>query len=73
VTAEAYGRHKFWGLVVRVGNILGRKNVRTDEPSEHVDTKVLEMLVEAALRTTTAAARAAGCCVFGREEGTSVK
>ena len=46
VTAEAYGTHKFWGRVFRVGNILGKKNVRTDEPSEHVDTKILETLVE---------------------------
>src|SRR6266849_3565189 len=46
VTAEAYGAHKFWGHVIRVGRILGKKNVRTDEPSEHVDTKILETLVE---------------------------
>ena len=46
VTAEAYGPHKFWGHVIRVGRILGRKNVRTDEPTEHVDTKILETLVE---------------------------
>jgi len=46
VTAEAYGDHKFWGRVIRVGRILGKKNVRTDEPSEHVDTKILETLVE---------------------------
>ena len=46
VTAEAYGAKKFTGRVIRVGRILGRKNVRTDEPSERVDTKVLETLVE---------------------------
>src|SRR5215470_13358096 len=46
VTAEAYGKHQFWGRVIRVGRILGKKNVRTDEPSEHVDTKILETLVE---------------------------
>lgn len=46
VTAEAYGTHKFWGHVIRVGRILGRKNIRTDEPSEHVDTKILETLLE---------------------------
>jgi HlyD family secretion protein len=46
VTAEAYGSHRFLGHVIRVGRILGRKNVRTDEPSEHVDTKILETLVE---------------------------
>lgn len=46
LTAEAYGDHKFWGTVIRVGRILGKKNIRTDEPSEHVDTKILETLVE---------------------------
>ena len=46
VTAEAYRDHKFWGTVIRVGRILGKKNMRTDEPSEHVDTKILETLVE---------------------------
>jgi len=46
VTAEAYGTHKFWGRVIRVGRILGKKNIRTDEPSEHVDSKILETLVE---------------------------
>src|SRR6266850_2605003 len=46
VTAEAYGTRKFRGHVIRVGRILGKKNVRTDEPSEHVDTKILETLVE---------------------------
>jgi ABC exporter DevB family membrane fusion protein len=46
VTAEAYGEEKFEGTVIRVGRILGKKNLRTDEPTEHVDTKILETLVE---------------------------
>lgn len=46
VTAETFGTHKFWGKVIRVGHILGKKNVRTDEPSEHVDTNILETLME---------------------------
>lgn len=46
VTAEAYGDQRFEGHVIRVGRILGKKNVRTDEPTEHVDTKILETLVE---------------------------
>jgi HlyD family secretion protein len=46
VTADAYGKQKFWGHVVRVGELLGPKNVRTDEPTEHVDKKILETLVE---------------------------
>ena len=46
VTADAFGEHKFWGRVVRVGQILGKKNVRTEEPTERVDTKILETLIE---------------------------
>ena len=46
VTADAYGKQKFWGHVVRVGQQLGPKNVRTDEPTEKVDTKILETLIE---------------------------
>jgi ABC exporter DevB family membrane fusion protein len=46
VTADAFGKQKFWGHVVRVGQQLGPKNVRTDEPTEKVDTKILETLVQ---------------------------
>jgi HlyD family secretion protein len=46
VTADAYGKQQFWGHVVQVGEQLGPKNVRTDEPTERVDRKILETLVE---------------------------
>ena len=46
VTADAFGNQKFWGHVVRVGEQLQPKNVRTDEPTERVDRKILETLVE---------------------------
>lgn len=46
VTADAYGDKRFPGHVVRIGEELGRKNVRTDEPTERVDMKILETLVE---------------------------
>jgi len=46
VTADAYGNKRFPGRVVRIGQELGRKNVRTDEPTERVDNKILETLVE---------------------------
>lgn len=46
VTADAFGTRRFPGTVLRVGQILGKKNVRTDEPTEHVDQKVLETLIE---------------------------
>jgi len=45
-TAQAFGPEKFWGKVVWVGGELGKKNIQTDEPSEKLDTKVLETLVE---------------------------
>ncbi len=45
-TAGAYGDTRFPGRVVRIGGMLGRKNLRTDEPAEKMDTKVLETLVE---------------------------
>ena len=46
ITADAYGTRRFPGRVLRVGQILGRKNIRTDEPTERVDQKVLETLIE---------------------------
>ena len=45
-TADAFGDRKFLGHVVRVGEQLGRKRVRTDEPTERIDTKILETLVQ---------------------------
>ena len=32
VTGDAYGKWRFWGKVVRVGQQLFPKNLRTDEP-----------------------------------------
>lgn len=46
VTADAYGEKKFTGKVVKIGQILGRKNFRTERPTEKVDTKILEILIE---------------------------
>jgi HlyD family secretion protein len=48
VTADAYGEQKFQGKVVRIGQILGRKNFKTERPTEKVDTKILEVLIELA-------------------------
>lgn len=46
VTADAYGARRFGGRVIRIGQVLGQKNVRTEEPTERVDTKILETLIE---------------------------
>jgi multidrug resistance efflux pump len=46
VIADAFGDRRFPGRVIKVSQVLGRKNVRTDEPTEHVDTKILETIVE---------------------------
>ena len=46
IKAAAYGDRTFPGKVGRIGRILGKKNIRTGNPSERVDTKVLETLVD---------------------------
>ena len=46
VSASAYGNRKFWGRVVRISQMLGKKNIRTEEPTERIDTKILETLIE---------------------------
>lgn len=46
VTADAYGKQKFWAKVLQINQILGRKKVRTEEPTEKIDKKVLEVLLE---------------------------
>jgi HlyD family secretion protein len=46
VTASAYGEQRFTGTVLRLEPMLGRKNIRTEEPSERVDTKILESIIE---------------------------
>lgn len=43
--ADAYGEQRFAGSITRVGNRLGRKTIRTDQASERIDTKVLEVLI----------------------------
>ncbi len=45
-TADAFGNREFPGHVVRIGQEMGPKNVRTDEPTERVDKKILETLIE---------------------------
>ncbi len=45
VRADAFGPRRFPGEVIRLGNMLGRKSIRTDEPAEKMDAKVLETLV----------------------------
>jgi multidrug efflux pump subunit AcrA (membrane-fusion protein) len=44
--ADAYPEKKFSGKVVEIGHRMGRKNVRTDDPTERIDTKILETVIE---------------------------
>ena len=46
VTADAYGTRRFAGRVGRIGEMLGRARIRTDDPAERIDHKVRETLVE---------------------------
>ena len=44
-TAAAYGDRRFSGRVVSVGRMLGNKRIRTDEPTERLDTQTLEAMI----------------------------
>ena len=46
VTADAFGATKFPGKVVEVARRFGRKNIRTDDPVEKNDTKILEVVIQ---------------------------
>ncbi len=46
VTAEAFGARRFPGTVVDIARRMGRKNQRTDEPTERIDTKIREVVLE---------------------------
>ncbi len=45
-TLNAYSGRRVSGRVVDIGRRMGRKNVRTDDPIEHIDTKILEVVFE---------------------------
>lgn len=46
VTVEAYANRKFQGKVVDIAQRMGRKNQRTDDPTERIDTKIREVVLE---------------------------
>jgi multidrug resistance efflux pump len=46
VRADAFGDRRFSGVISRVGQTLGKKNVWTERPAERVDAKVLVVLVD---------------------------
>jgi HlyD family secretion protein len=48
VQAAAYGDRRFTGTVGRIGNLMGRKQVFSGDPSELQDSRVLEVLIDLA-------------------------
>jgi HlyD family secretion protein len=46
VVVDAFPGQKFAGKVSEIGRRMGRKNVRTDEPTERLDTKILEVVLD---------------------------
>jgi HlyD family secretion protein len=46
VTAPAFPNQKFFGRVSRISNRMGRKTVRSDEPTDKADTNVLDAFVD---------------------------
>lgn len=45
IQADAYGERPFRGQVARIGNLMGRKRVLSEDPGERQDTRVLEVLI----------------------------
>ncbi len=46
VQADAYGERRIPGRVSRVGRLMGRKNVFSDDPGERKDSRVLDVLID---------------------------
>ena len=46
ITVDAMPGRRFQGTIVSVAHRMGRKNVRSDEPTERIDTKILEVVVD---------------------------
>ena len=46
VVVEAYAKRQFPGKVVDIAKKMGRKTIRTDDPTERIDTKILEVVIE---------------------------
>ncbi len=46
VTAPAFPELRIAGRVVRIERLLGRRNVRSERPTERKDSKVLEVVIE---------------------------
>ncbi len=46
ITASAYPGRRFPARVAEIGQRIGRKNLRTDDPKERIDTKILEVVFE---------------------------
>lgn len=46
VELNGYPGKKFNGTVVEVAKRMGRKNIRSDEPTERIDTKILEVVLK---------------------------
>ena len=44
--ADAFPGVRFTGKVAEIGRRMGRKNVRTDDPTERIDTKILEVVID---------------------------
>jgi HlyD family secretion protein len=45
-TLNATPDRKVTGKVVEIGKRMGRKNIKTDDPTERIDTKILEVVLE---------------------------
>ncbi len=46
IEAAAYGERRIPGKIVRIGKLMGRKQIASDDPAERKDSRVLEVLID---------------------------
>jgi HlyD family secretion protein len=46
IEAQALGKRKVTGTVGRIGNLMGRKQIVSDEPAERKDSRVLDVTID---------------------------
>ncbi|MBP9089175.1 MAG: efflux RND transporter periplasmic adaptor subunit [Kofleriaceae bacterium] len=67
VRANAYPGVNFSGKVIEIGRRMGRKNIRTDDPTERNDTKILEVVILLDKPNGLVIGQRVTCYVNGRE------
>jgi HlyD family secretion protein len=70
VRANAFPGKNFSGKIIEIGRRMGRKNIRTDDPTERNDTKILEVVIAIDQPTGLVVGQRVTCFVNGHSPET---